>query len=64
MRADIASGADIPMTIQSPHGREGEAPEDSDLEDVKIYVPVQRDVDPEVDESPTLGAGDRIRKRG
>lgn len=64
LRADIASGAEIPMTSQNPHGREGEAPEDSDLEDIKIYVPVQRDVDPEIDESPALGAGGRIRKRG
>ena len=64
LRADIVSGADIPMTIQSPHGREGEAPVDANFEDIKIYVPVQRDVDPEFDESPTLGAGGRIRKRG
>jgi len=64
LRADIASGAEIPSTNPNPHGREGEAPEDSHLEDTKIYVPVQRDVDPEIDESPTLGAGGRIRKRG
>ena len=64
LRADLASGADLPGGRQSQHGREGEAPEDAELEEIRIYVPVQRDVDPEVDESPTLGAGERIRKRG
>ena len=64
LRADIASGAEIPMNTRGQHGREGESPEDSELEDIRIYVPVQRDVDPEVDEDPTLGAGGRIRKRG
>ena len=64
LRADIASGGEIPVSTQTPHGLEGEAPEDSDREEIKIYVPVQRDVDPEMDESPTLGAGGRIQKRG
>ena len=64
LRADIASGAQIPAPRRSQHGREGEAPEDGELEEIEIYVPVQRDVDPEMDESPTLGAGDRIRRRG
>ena len=64
LRADIASGGEIPVSSQTPHGQEGETPEDSDLEEIKIYIPVQRDVDPEMDESPTLGAGGRIQKRG
>ena len=64
LRADIASGAEIPAPRRSRHGREGEAPEDGELEEIEIYVPVQRDVDPEMDESPTLGAGERIRRRG
>ena len=64
LRADIASGAEIPDPPRSQHGREGESPERGELEEMEIYVPVQRDVDPEMDESPTLGAGDRIRKRG
>ena len=64
LRADIASGAEIPAPRRSQHGREGEAPEDGELEEIEIYVPVQRDVDPEMDESPTLGAGERIRRRG
>ena len=64
LRADLASGAAIPAPRRSQHGQEGEAPEDGELEEIEIYVPVQRDVDPEMDESPTLGAGDRIRKRG
>jgi hypothetical protein len=64
LRADIASGAELPAPPRSQHGREGEAPEDGALEEIEIYVPVQRDVDPEMDESPTLGAGDRIRRRG
>lgn len=64
LRADLASGAELPAPRRSRHGREGEAPEDGELEEIEIYVPVQRDVDPEMDESPTLGAGDRIRKRG
>ena len=64
LRADIASGADPPAAGQGQHGREGEAPEDAALEDIRIYVPVQRDVDPEFDEQPTLGAGGQIRKRG
>ena len=64
LRADLASGAEIPAAQGSRHGREGEAPEDGVLEEIEIYVPVQRDVDPEMDESPTLGAGERIRKRG
>ena len=64
LRADIAAGADIPMGSVNPNGREGESPEDGALEEIKIYVPVQQDVDPEMDESPTLGAGQGIRKRG
>ena len=64
LRADLASGADVPAPRRSQHGREGEAPEHGELEEIEIYVPVQRDVDPEIDESPTLGAGGRIRKRG
>ena len=64
LRADLASGAEIPMTPNNPHGREGEAPEDTEMEEIQIYVPVQQDVDPEIDESPTLGAGQRIRRRG
>ena len=64
VRAHVASGADLPAPPQGRHGREGEAPEDGALEEIEIYVPVQRDVDPEMDESPTLGAGERIRKRG
>ena len=58
-RAAVGRGAG-----QGQHGREGEAPEDAALEEVRIYVPVQRDVDPEFDEQPTLGAGGQIRKRG
>ena len=64
LRADLASGAEMPDPRRSRHGREGEAPEDGELEEIEIYVPVQRDVDPETDESPTLGAGERIRRRG
>ena len=64
LRADVASGADLPAADQGQHGREGEAPEDAALEEIRIYVPVQRDVDPELDEQPTLGAGGQIRKRG
>ena len=64
LRADLASGAEIPMNPNNQHGREGEAPEDAEMEEIQIYVPVQRDVDPEIDESPTLGAGQRIRRRG
>ena len=64
LRADIASGAEIPVSTQTPHGLEGETPENSEFEDIRVYVPVQRDVDPEMDESPTLGAGGRIQKRG
>ena len=64
LRADIAAGADIPMDSVNPNGREGQSPEDGALEEIKIYVPVQQDVDPEMDESPTLGAGQGIRKRG
>ena len=64
LRADVASGAELPAAGQGQHGREGEAPEDAALEEIRIYVPVQRDVDPEFDEQPTLGAGGQIRKRG
>ncbi len=64
LRADLASGAEMPASRGSRHGREGQAPEEGALEEIEIYVPVQRDVDPEMDESPTLGAGERIRKRG
>ena len=64
LRADVASGADLPAADQGQHGREGEAPEDAALEEIRIYVPIQRDVDPEFDEQPTLGAGGQIRKRG
>lgn len=64
LRADVASGADLPAADQGQHGREGEAPEDASLEEIRIYVPIQRDVDPEFDEQPTLGAGGQIRKRG
>ncbi len=64
LRADVASGADLPAADQGQHGREGEAPEDAALEEIRIYVPVQREVDPEFDEQPTLGGGGEIRKRG
>ena len=64
LRADVASGADPPAAGQGLHGREGEVPEDAALEEIRIYVPVQREVDPEFDEQPTLGAGGQIRKRG
>lgn len=64
LRADLASGAEMPAPRRSRHGREGETPEDGGLEEIEIYVPAQRDVDPEIDESPTLGVGERIRKRG
>ena len=64
LRADVASGAEIPLNPNNPHGQEGEAPEDTQMEEIRIYVPIQRDVDPEIDESPTLGAGGRIRRRG
>ena len=64
LRADIESGAEIQAVTPNQHGQEGEVPEDVGLEEIKVYVPVQRDVDPEIDESPTLGAGARIRKRG
>ena len=64
LRADVASGTDLPAADQGQHGREGEAPEDAALEEIRIYVPIQRDVDPEFDEQPTLGAGGQIRKRG
>ncbi len=64
LRADVAAGAELPRSRQSLHGQEGESPEDAQLEDIKIYVPVQREVDPEMDEAPTIGAGGRIRRRG
>ena len=64
LRADVASGADLPAADPGQHGREGEAPEDAALEEIRISVPIQRDVDPEFDEQPTLGAGGQIRKRG
>ena len=64
LRADVAAGAALPTGRQSLHGLEGESPEDVQMEDIRIYVPVQRDVDPEMDEAPTLGAGGRIRRRG
>ena len=64
LRADLASGAEISIIPNSQLGQEGEAPEDTEMEEIQIYVPVQEEVDPEIDESPTLGAGQRIRRRG
>jgi len=64
LRADIEAGSEIERQLLNPNGQEGEFPQEGELDDIKIYVPVQRDVDPEMDESPTLGAGQSIRKRG
>ena len=64
LRADIAAGVEIPSGLPGLHGREGESPEEMEMDDIKIYVPVQREVDPEMDEDPTIGAGGRIRKKG
>ena len=56
--------ADSKKFLKRGYLEEGESPEDGALEEIRIYVPVQQDVDPEMDESPTLGAGQGIRKRG
>ena len=64
LRADIEAGLEIERQSLNPNGQEGEFPQEGELDEIKIYVPVQRDVDPEMDESPTLGSGQSIRKRG
>ncbi|MBM61513.1 MAG: hypothetical protein CL484_01045 [Acidobacteria bacterium] len=65
LRKQIAEG-DVPPPFHRPTapGNEGEEPEEAEMEDVQIYVPRDRLVDPEDTNDPTIGAGATIRKRG
>ena len=65
LRNQIAAG-DTPPPFRRPTapGNQGEEPEEAEMEDVQIYVPRDRLVDPEDTNDPTIGAGATIRKRG
>ena len=65
LRNRIAAGGPMP-DVQPPSvpGNEGADPEEADMEDIEIYVPRDRIVEPEETDDPTIGEGAPIRKRG
>ncbi len=66
LRDDIASGGELPegRRDQNILGREGDQPEDAEMEEIIIYVPLGMDETPEMEEEPTMGEGRPIRRRG
>ena len=65
LRGRIAAGGPLPdVRPPSVPGNEGEDPEEADMEDIQIYVPRDRLVEPEETEDPTIGEGASIRRRG
>ena len=65
LRNRIAAGDAVPAFHRpTVPGNQGDDPEEDDMEDVQIYVPRDRLVDPEETENPTIGAAGPIRKRG
>ncbi len=65
LRNRIAAGGPVPA-VQRPSvpGNEGTDPEEADMEDIQIYVPRDRFVEPEETEDPTIGESAPIRRRG
>ena len=65
LRNRIAAGGPVPdMRVPSIPGSEGADPEEADMEDIQIYVPRDRLVEPEETDDPTIGEGASIRRRG
>lgn len=65
LRSRIAAGGPVPeVRVPSAPGNEGADPEEADMEDVQIYVPRDRLVEPEETDDPTIGEGASIRRRG
>lgn len=65
LRNRIAAGGPAPAVRRpSAPGAEGADPEEADMEDVRIYVPRDRLVEPEETDDPTIGEGASIRRRG
>ena len=65
LRNRIAAGGAVPeVRAPSAPGNEGADPEEADMEDVQIYVPRDRLVEPEETDDPTIGEGGSIRRRG
>ena len=65
LRARIAGGGPVPDVVRpSVPGNEGADPEEADMEDIQIYVPRDRFVEPEETEDPTIGESSPIRRRG
>ena len=60
----VAGGEPPPFRRPTAPGTQGEDPEEAEMEDVQIYVPRDRLVDPEDTDDPTIGEGAPIRKRG
>ena len=65
LRNEIAAGDGVPEyhrpTVQ---GNQGDTPEESEMEDIQIYVPRDNVIDPDDTDDPTIGEGAQIRKRG
>ena len=65
LRGRIAAGGPVPdVRPPSVPGNEGADPEEADMEDIQIYVPRDRLVEPEETDDPTIGEGGSIRRRG
>ena len=65
LRSRIAAGDPVPdVRPPSVPGNEGTEPEEADMEDIQIYVPRDRFVEPEETEDPTIGESAPIRRRG
>ena len=65
LRSRIAAGDAVPEVRRpSVPGNEGTEPEEADMEDIQIYVPRDRFVEPEETEDPTIGESAPIRRRG
>ena len=65
LRNQIAAGGALPAFRRpAVPGNQGDDPEEAEMEDVQIYVPRDRLVDPEDTDDPTIGEGAPIRKRG
>ncbi|HJN46867.1 MAG: hypothetical protein CL477_03360 [Acidobacteria bacterium] len=65
LRNRIAAGDEVPeFRRPTAPGNEGDNPEETEMEDIQIYVPSDTVIDPADTEDPTIGAGAPIRKRG
>ena len=65
LRNRIAGGDEVPpFRRPTVPGNQGENPEEAEMEDIQIYVPSDRAIDPNETEDPTIGTAGQIRKRG